>query len=284
MNRFIVGTLFIVLAAAASARDPVSLRLMTYNIRLDLASDGPNAWPHRRDWVIAQVDWLRPDLFGMQEVLPNQKADVAAGLPRYRVFGDGRDGEGKGEASPIGFDTRRFDFLEGGMYWLSPTPDEPSKGWDAAYRRVATWVRLRVHGGIQSLLVTNTHWDNEGEVARHESALQIGRWIAANKKPCERVVVFGDFNTESGTEPLQTLRQSLTLRDARAVTKTPPLGPAATFNGFRNPPEDARAIDHFLLDEGIDVERYTVLSQLIDGRWPSDHFPVIVDLSVRECR
>jgi endonuclease/exonuclease/phosphatase family metal-dependent hydrolase len=276
-----VSTLF---AATGSAREPLPLRLMTYNIRLDLASDGMNSWAHRRDWVAAQVEWLRPDLFGMQEVVPGQKSDLVAALPRYRVFGGGRDGNDKGEASPIGFDTRRFDFLEGGMYWLSPTPDVPSMGWDAAYKRVATWVRLRVHGTKQALLVTNTHWDNEGAVARHESALQIGRWIAAHKKSCERVIVLGDFNTEENSEPLQTLRQSLALRDARTVSKTPPLGPAATFNAFRNPPEDTRAIDHFLVGEGIDVERYTVLSQLIDGRWPSDHFPVVVDLSVAECR
>ena len=69
------------------------------------------------------------DIFGMQEVQPNQKSDLAADLPQYRLFGGGRDdGKEKGEASPIGFDTRRFDFIEGGMFWLSPTPTVPSRG------------------------------------------------------------------------------------------------------------------------------------------------------------
>lgn len=284
MTRLVCGILSIVLAAVASGGEPVPLRLVTYNIRLDLASDGMNSWAHRRDWVVAQVQWLQPDIFGMQEVLPNQKADLVAGLPRYRVFGDGRDGDGKGEATPIGFDTRRFEYLDGGTFWLSPTPDVPSKGWDAAYRRIATWVRLRVRGAKQHVLAVSTHWDNEGVVARRESALQMARWIAAHRKACDRVLVFGDFNTESATGPLQAIRASLALRDARAVSKTPPFGPAATFNDFRNPPQDPRAIDHVLLGDGIDVERYMVLSQLIDGRWPSDHFPVVVDLSLAECR
>ena len=117
----------ILFASVVPARESLTLRLMTYNIRLDLASDGQNSWSHRREWVAAQVDWLHPDIFGMQEVLPNQKSDLAAALPRYRLVGDGRDGNGEGEASPIGFDTRRLDLLGSGMYWLSPTPDVSSK-------------------------------------------------------------------------------------------------------------------------------------------------------------
>lgn len=281
----LTAVLCLFMAATSTAAEPLRLRLMTYNIRLDLASDGENSWSHRRDWVAAQIEWLHPDLFGMQEVLPNQKADLTASLPRYRVFGGGRDdGAEKGEASPIGFDTRRFEFLEGGLYWLSPTPDVPSKGWDAAYNRVATWARLRVHGTQQVVLAINTHWDHIGTVARHQSALQIGRWIEANRKRCERVLLFGDFNSEMNSEPLQSITTAAKLRDARAISKTAPFGPAATFNDFKNPPIDSRTIDHFLLGEGIEVDRYLVLSQVIDGRWPSDHFPVLVDLVVAPCR
>ena len=50
MTRPILGTLFMIFAGATLARDPIPLRLMTYNIRLDLASDGQNAWSHRGEW------------------------------------------------------------------------------------------------------------------------------------------------------------------------------------------------------------------------------------------
>jgi endonuclease/exonuclease/phosphatase family metal-dependent hydrolase len=280
----LLAALGILVASVSPAKEPVQLRLMTYNIRLDLASDGVNSWSQRRDWVASQVQWLNPDIFGMQEVLPNQKADLIAGLPQYTVIGGGRDnGSDKGEASPIGFNTKRFDLLDNGLFWLSATPDVPSMGWDAAYKRVATWARLRIHGTKQVVLAVNTHWDNEGVIARRESANQIARWIKSNTKRCERVMLFGDFNSETDSEPLQNIRASLGLRDARAVTKSAPIGPTATFNDFRNPPEDSRAIDHFLSGEGIEVERYLVLSQLIDGRWPSDHFPVVIDTTIPEC-
>jgi endonuclease/exonuclease/phosphatase family metal-dependent hydrolase len=273
-------------AVAVSAGEPLSLRLMTYNIRLDLASDGANSWPHRREWVAAQVVWLHPDIFGMQEVQPKQKSDLAADLPQYRLFGGGRDdGNEKGEASPIGFDTSKFDFLEGGMFWLSPTPTVPSRGWDAAYNRVATWARLRVHGTREVILAVNTHWDHIGLIARRQSAMQITRWLEANTRRCEQVILFGDFNSEIDSAQLRLVTgSSLGLRDARTASKSAPFGPAGTFNGFANPPRESKAIDHFLLGKQIEVERYLVLAQLIDGRWPSDHFPVFVDLKLAECR
>jgi endonuclease/exonuclease/phosphatase family metal-dependent hydrolase len=273
------------IARAASSDAPQPLRLMTYNIRLDLVSDGANAWANRRQWVAAQVLWLRPDIFGMQEVLPNQKADLIADLPQYRLFGGGRDGKETGEASPVGYDTKRFDFLEGGMFWLSPTPEVPSRAWDAAYPRIVTWVRLKIRDSQQVVLAINTHWDHIGIIARRQSAAQIVRWIEANVRHCDSVLLIGDFNSEINSEQMRTITQStLALRDARAVSKSAPFGPRGTFNAFKASPTESIAIDHILLGSRIDVERYAVFSQAIDGRVPSDHFPVLVDLRLMPCQ
>src|SRR3546814_10616074 len=109
---------------------------MTYNIRLDCASDGDNAWPHRRSALIALVAYQAPDLVGMQEVLQHQKQAVEADLPAYQFVGVARDdGKDKGEFSPLGFRRDRFALVGSGTFWLSPTPDVPSKGWDAALPR-----------------------------------------------------------------------------------------------------------------------------------------------------
>lgn len=282
----IAATLFALFATAAAAREPTSLRLMTYNIRLDLASDGVNAWPHRRAWVASQVEWLRPDLFGMQEVTPAQRADLVADLPRYRFIGGGRDdGKEKGEASPVAFDPTKFELLDSGLFWLSPTPDVPSKGWDAAYNRVATWARLRVSSSRQVVLAVNTHWDHIGIVARRESAKQMLRWIETNSKACQPVLLFGDFNSDLDSEQMRLLTGSaLALREARAASKAAPVGPAGTFNGFKPDAPAPKAIDHFLLGKGVEVQRYLVLTQVIEGRWPSDHFPVLIDVTVPACR
>lgn len=283
MKWLAVLALFAGVIQPASADQP--LRLMTYNIRLDVASDGANAWPHRRQWVADQIRWLRPDIFGMQEVVPRQKADLIADLPRYRFFGEGRDPKGAGEATPIAFDTQRFTFVEGGTFWLSPTPDISSKGWDAAHPRIVTWARLKFSGTRQGVLAVNTHWDHIGFKARRESAKQMLAWIGEHVRRCERVVVFGDFNSELGSEPMKALTQGeVKLRDSRALSKSPPFGPVGTFNAFNPAPTEAKAIDHVLLGEGVEVERYAVFAQVIEGRVPSDHYPVLVDLKLADCR
>lgn len=285
MRRLLVP-LFASLALASVAAAGTPLRLMTYNIRLHVDSDGVNAWPYRKAWVVAQVEWLHPDLFGMQEVLPGQKSDLIAALPGYRFFGGGRDdGKDKGEASPLAYDPQRFDFVEGGLFWLSPTPERPSKGWDAALPRIATWARLRVRGTREDVLAINTHWDHVGDIARREAAAQMVRWIGANARHCEHVLYLGDFNSGIDTPQMRALLASpLGLRNARAVTKTPPFGPPGTFNDFQTAPRDDIAIDHVLVGRDVDVERYAVFTQVIDGRVPSDHFPVLVDVTLGTCR
>ena len=270
---------FFTLSAAA---EPPELRLMTYNIRLDHASDGVNAWPNRKDWVAAQVQWLRPDILGMQVVLSAQRADLVAGLPGYRWLGEGRDPEGKGEATPIAFLENRFELIDSGTFWLSPTPEVSSRAWDAAFPRIVTWARLRALPSGDVVLALNTHWDHVGVIARRQSAVQIQRWLKENARRCERILLFGDFNSTLETEQLQTLTAGQSLRDARARSMSPPFGPEGTFNGFK-PVPDAKAIDHVLTGPGVTVRRHAVFVQVIDGRVPSDHFPVLVDFTPGPC-
>ena len=78
-----------------------TLKLMTYNIRLDVAVDGDNDWNHRKDFFSSQIQFYAPDIFGIQEALPNQVTDLENTLRNYDHVGIGRDGEGKGEASAI---------------------------------------------------------------------------------------------------------------------------------------------------------------------------------------
>lgn len=270
-------------AKARESQRP-ELRVMTYNIRLDTPADGDHSWSHRRGWVVAQLQWLRPQVFGMQEVVPGQKSDLAQDLPDYQIIGGGRDdGHERGEASPIGFDRRQLRLLDSGMFWLSPTPAVPSMGWDAAYPRIATWARLELRAGKRSLLVLNTHWDNLGREARRQSALQMAAWLKAQSRRCEPVVLLGDFNSDLQDEPLRILASDSPLREARALAGAQAFGPAGTFNDFQAQPSTAPRIDYVFVGTGIDVQRYTVFAQHIDGHVPSDHFPVLADLALEPC-
>src|SRR5688572_20116938 len=143
MRALLFALLALLFAAPASAGN-AELRVMTYNIRLDLESDGLNAWPHRRHAVSALIRFYEPDILGMQEVRVHQRDQLKDDLPEYAFLGVGRDdGVEGGEFSSLAYRRDRYRVTDSGNFWLSQTPDTPSRGWDAAYIRIATWARLR---------------------------------------------------------------------------------------------------------------------------------------------
>lgn len=286
MNRWLVILLAALLALPATAKEKADrFSAMTYNIRLDLASDGDNAWPHRRKALTSLVAYYAPDLVGMQEVLQHQKDQIEADLPAYKFVGVARDdGKEAGEYSMLGYRTDRFDLLASGTFWLSPTPDRPGKGWDAAYPRIASWARLKDKRARQTMLVVNTHFDHIGTVARLESAKLIRRWIGEHRQPGDAVVLMGDFNVPTGSPPYQAILADtpglIVLHDTQDISRTPHFGPLGTFTAFKIEQVEPSPIDHIFVGDGVTVLRHATLTQQTSGKLPSDHYPVLTDLCV----
>ena len=85
------------------------MNVMTFNIRMNTASDGVNAWPNRIEMVNGLLHFYDPDVFGLQEVLYNQLLDLEKGLPEYKWFGVGRDdGDKAGEFMPIFYNPKKL--------------------------------------------------------------------------------------------------------------------------------------------------------------------------------
>ena len=273
--------------ACGTARAPESavLRVMSYNIRLDTEADGDNAWSHRRAALSGLMRFYAPDIFGLQEVRLHQRDQLASDLADYAFLGVGRDdGREGGEFSSLAFRRDRFRLIAQGGFWLSPTPDRPSRGWDAAYPRIVTWAHLRDLRSGGRLLALNTHWDHIGAVARLESGKMIRDWIDTHRIDCESVVLIGDFNAPPSEASYQSLVQSRALLDSRGLSETPPFGPAGTFNGFDIMRADAAPIDHILVSARVRVIRHGVLTQHNGGRLPSDHYPILADIAAPRCR
>ncbi|MTV41832.1 endonuclease/exonuclease/phosphatase family protein [Duganella radicis] len=251
----------------------VDLNVATYNLRLDTSKDGKNAWPARRDAVRALVRYHGFDVWGTQEGLANQLADLDA-LNEYARVGAGRDdGRQAGEHAAIFYRRDRFALEDHGDFWLSATPDQPSIGWDArCCKRIATWVRLREQPSGRKFVVLNAHFDHEGVVARRESArLLVARGrVLAGELP---LIVMGDFNSTPDSEAVAIVGAAL--RDARAISQTPAYGPLATFNGFDVGTPAHERIDYIFLSPQWQVLRHAVLTDSVDARYPSDHFPVV---------
>ena len=192
------------------------------------------------------------------------------------------DGKEKGEYSTPGFRRDRFTLVESGTFWLSPTPALPSKGWDAALPRIATWARLRDRAAKRILLVVNTHFDHIGEVARQESARLIRHWIDGQRKAGESAVLMGDFNSPATSNAYAAIVEpgKGALKDSRIISRTPHYGPLGTFTGFKIAQMEPSPIDHIFVSDDVTILRHATLTDQNGGKLPSDHYPVLADLCI----
>ena len=277
------------LLAAACAHVPspeadgeARLRAMTYNIRLDLASDGLNAWPERRELVRDLIRREAPAILGMQEVMLHQKLYLEQTLPAYSFIGAGRDdGKDAGEFSPLAWRNDLFEPIESGTFWLSPTPNIPGKGWDAAYPRIATWAILERRNGGGKLRVLNTHFDHVGKNAQANAARLISQWVNTGPGADLPTIVLGDLNSGPESEPYALLAAG-PLIDSRSASRSEPYGPPGTLTGFDISQNAYAPIDHIFVSPTIEVDKYAVITQHWGGRLPSDHYPVLVQLKMPE--
>jgi len=265
--------LLVLLAATAAQAQP--LCFLTYNIRYDNPADGADAWPLRRDFLVAQLRFHAPDVFGIQEGLQRQVEYIETQLPAYARVGVGRDdGREAGEYSALFYRKERFKALDSGTFWLSETPDSVSKGWDAALPRICTWALLEESASGRKFWVFNTHFDHVGALARENSAKLILQKIKTFNSANYPVALLGDLNSEPGSAPVALLQNALS--DTHDHCQEPPFGPEGTFNGFRFQEPVTRRIDYIFVSGAWKTRKYAVLSDSRNCHYPSDHLPVLV--------
>lgn len=268
---------FLLLSMTVNAQRKPSnyINVMSYNIRYNNTGDGVNAWPNRKDDVKALVKFHDADILCVQEALALQ-VDQLSENTNYERIGVGRtDGKSDGEFTAIYFDKTRFKKKDGGTFWLSETPDVPSKGWDAAIVRICTWVKLHDKWNKKDFIVFNTHYDHVGLQARIEAAKLIKKKIM-EIAPTLPIILTGDLNVTPETEAIATLKTFLT--DTKEASIEPAYGPEGTFNGFKfNAPLKNR-IDYIFVNKGFKVQKYASLTDSKDLRYPSDHQPILARL------
>jgi endonuclease/exonuclease/phosphatase family metal-dependent hydrolase len=253
------------------------INVATFNLRLDTPVDSLNSWSHRKERVKSLIRFHNFDIFGTQEGFKHQ-LDGILELGNYAYTGAGRDdGEEAGEHSAIIYKKDRFEVLQSGNFWYSETPDVPGKGWDArCCNRICSWAKFKDKESGKKFFFFNSHYDHEGVVARRNSSILLMETI---KKLAAKEPVFctGDFNATPEQEPIQLIYDDGKLRDSYLISKQPPYGTTGTFHAYNlHSPMSAR-IDYIWVSDGITVEKYGTLNEQQYGRFPSDHFPVMIE-------
>lgn len=254
-----------------------NLKVMTYNIRLSLESDKENAWTNRKQETTALINYYHPDILGVQEAVPEQMTDLRSGLKGYASVGVGRDdGANKGEFSAVFYDVSKFQLLKSGTFWLSETPEKPSKGWDAAYNRICTYALLKLKKGGKKVWAFNVHFDHVGNVARVNASKLILEKIKSFNAQNYPVILSGDFNLTEDSEPIKILSKNLD--DTYYHTQTPHYGPKGTLQAFNVNEIPKDRID-YIFTKGFKVLNHRTINDRRENLlYPSDHFPVFTEI------
>lgn len=245
------------------------LTVVSYNLRNenDWDTAAGNGWDQRYPYAAAQLQFIRPDVFGTQELKTGQVNDLLESLPQYSFIGVAReDGKEDGEYSAIFYNRDRIKLIDSGNFWISETPDRPSKGWDGQCTRICTWGHFETPDG-HPFYYFNMHMDHIGIVARREGGRLIVNKIKEIAGENATVLLSGDFNVDQSSEVYNVFATSGILEDSYEKAKFRFI-PNGTFNSFDPANTTTSRIDHIFVSSGIDVDRYGVLT---DMYWEPDN-------------
>lgn len=255
----------------------VSLKVMSYNVYV--VDDLIHAHEKRAPGVAANIANALPDVFGLQEANQDWMQRIPEALPEYSFVGCGRDdGETAGEYSPVFYLTEKYDLADGGTFWFSDTPDTPSRTWGSRYNRICSWAVLTEKASGKSFAVFNSHWDHLSVESRNRSAALLLEKIG-EYAPDLPVVITGDFNCKPDTIAYKTLIDGGFVDSMYVSPETSRIG---TFHGYyKLNTENELPIDHilFLARRGYSAS-YRVIADKVDGAYPSDHFPIVAELTL----
>jgi endonuclease/exonuclease/phosphatase family metal-dependent hydrolase len=256
------------------------MRIMTFNLRFDNERDGQNRWMNRRRMVTEIVHKHAPTILGTQEGTPVQLDYLQCHLRGYRMLTGVRPAEDQSCQYPTLFYREdAFRSVENGEFWLSTTPQvHRSKNWDSAFPRMMSYGILEDLEVRRELIVMVTHLDHIGPAARLEQARLIRGWWSHRRLPC---ILMGDFNAEPGSDVHRLLTEEQTgWADSWILLKKAEGIESMTHHDFGGNAEKFR-MDWILHTPDFRSLAAYIVRDHMDGRYPSDHFPYVVDLQWR---
>ena len=256
-----------------------TINVMSFNIRYDNPNDGENKWDNRKKELVSLIQYYEPAIFGLQEGLHHQLKYISDNFSNYSMIGIGReDGKIKGEFTAIFYDTLKFELLKEKTFWLSENEDSVSIGWDAALERICTYGFFKSKESNKKIYIFNTHFDHIGKKSQLKSAELILRKIGEVNDINSPVILMGDLNCDTNSEPIQILKNELT--DGLQASQVEFHGPTGTFNGFKKDALMIERIDYIFI-KNLEVIKYRHIDdKMKNNNYISDHLPVLIEIKI----
>jgi endonuclease/exonuclease/phosphatase family metal-dependent hydrolase len=253
--------------------------VMTFNLKVDDPLAPPELrFAHRALAVEELIRWNHPDLIGVQELTNAMIPHLEKTAAVYGFYGGARHDALSDERCCVLYDRSRFTLIaeESSTFWLSSDPQEPGSRFPGSfYPRIATLAVLKDQSSGRTFTMVNTHLDHLLAGVRARQAEVLTREIKKRTRG-DFLIVTGDFNDTSDSAALKTLTNSengLHLKD---------LTPSHTPTSRRPIPSllhKEMAIDHILISDSLSMQSCRVLTSLSMGRVPSDHCPVLAEIT-----
>ena len=278
--------LFVALPFSALSQtnsDSLNLNVMSFNIRFGTSDDKEDRWELRKEILFDVIKRYAPDVVGVQEALRFQLDEIRNALPEYDEVGAGRDdGKTSGEYSAILFLKNRFTPVETETFWFSDTPGNPgSKSWGNSIPRICTWTRLKENTSGNTLRMYNLHLDHISQPSREQSVAALMKRLNTETDH-DPIIVTGDFNAGEQNPAIRFIKGDtllFTIKNHRRLIDTyrqiyPADSSVGTFHAFKGAMIGDK-IDYIFVEPGTHVLAASIIHDNIDGRYPSDHFPVV---------
>ncbi|MFD0693250.1 endonuclease/exonuclease/phosphatase family protein [Paenibacillus sp. GCM10027628] len=253
----------------------MNVTVMTFNLRVHVEQDGDNAWPYRNAEAAEAIKEAGAAIVCTQEGTYAMLQDLQALLSDYAWLGKGRQGGHEDEHCAVFYRREWLEPVESGNFGLSEYPDRLGySSWNTGCPRICTWARLRQQDG-RELYVFNTHLDHRSEEARTNGIRLIVERI---RTMCEQegipAILAGDFNSGPDSEVIAILTEA-GLSDTYAAIQDNKVG--CTFHDFCGG-EAGEPIDYIFVTPDVRVRSVYVDRSMYNGRYPSDHYPVVATL------
>ena len=247
------------------------MKVVTFNLRCADDPDG-NSIAERAPRVKTVLERYDADLAGFQEATPAWLAHIIADFgDRYEIFNQYR-AEKDLESTPMMWKKDRFDCVDKGYFWLSDTPNIESKGWDTwdCYR-ICLWATLRAkeNGAVFTFLNTHYGFGDTCQIASSKLIMEYSKKTAA--------IVTGDFNMTPDSAGYRQMTTFFADVNAETVHDT-----RITYHGY-DPGHTGSLIDFCFVTPGSIVPVTSKrMDDLVDGKFPSDHYGVYSEVEIQK--
>lgn len=264
---------------------PGTLRVATYNVhyivmRAETGRWSVGDWEHRKGPLDDAFKTVAADVIGFQEMESfggGHQSGVNLTLDHLLERNPGYAAAAVGDPAqfpstqPILYRTDRLDLLEQGWFFFSDTPDVIySRTFNGSFPAFASWARFQESGGTE-FLVMNVHFEYSSSSNRLLSAELVVKRLQPFLDEGLPVILLGDLNARLGSATHEIL--------SRAGLEFAPIE-GATYH-FDRGINLFEAIDHIgVTPPLVFAGEPAVLRRQFRDEWPTDHYPVLVDINL----